>query len=587
MIAWAVEAVIASTALMLLVMIVRRPVAEHFGAQAAYALWALPALRMVMPPLMVDFGGPGPMSTVAPVSGRISDIVRDSVLMSGEPVQASATITSGAAASGSANGWIALAVLIWLVGALLFVAGHMWGYRLFRAHMLKGSTVLGDAAPGINLVSSPQANGPMAFGLRRRVIVFPQDSAERFNEDEHALALAHELAHHRRGDLIANAFALAVVSLHWWNPVAWIAYRMFRADQEVACDAQVVIEARRKGLAQVYGRALIKAATNREFAVACHLTSVDTLKRRLAMLAKKAPSARRRWTGLALIGCTMLGGLALTASGRGVAADVGKTVSAAMPEGRVKALLAAPATPASPARPAQVARLVDEQPTSAETEWTARGEAVDRAQSAVAPELPQPPAPPARGAWATPPTPPVPPVPPKAGSAWSDTAGAEARREADLAAREAERERRLAMAEAAREQRLARAEMARANHEGERERLQAQREADLARTQAERARIVAERSAMRVPQVSVTENCAGTQADHVSRTEMVDKNGRRTISINVCGEAIARNARAQAIQGLRQARLSIVNNQSLSADIRASIQRDFDHEIARLGTEHD
>jgi beta-lactamase regulating signal transducer with metallopeptidase domain len=46
MIAWAVEAVIASTALMLLVMIVRRPVAEHFGAQAAYALWALPALRM-------------------------------------------------------------------------------------------------------------------------------------------------------------------------------------------------------------------------------------------------------------------------------------------------------------------------------------------------------------------------------------------------------------------------------------------------------------------------------------------------------------------------------------------------------------
>src|SRR3546814_16541245 len=49
MIAWAFDAIIGSTLLMLLVLAVRTPVARLFGATWAYALWLLPALRLVMP----------------------------------------------------------------------------------------------------------------------------------------------------------------------------------------------------------------------------------------------------------------------------------------------------------------------------------------------------------------------------------------------------------------------------------------------------------------------------------------------------------------------------------------------------------
>lgn len=35
------------------VLLLRRPVAKHLGPQAAYALWLLPALRLVMPPLVL------------------------------------------------------------------------------------------------------------------------------------------------------------------------------------------------------------------------------------------------------------------------------------------------------------------------------------------------------------------------------------------------------------------------------------------------------------------------------------------------------------------------------------------------------
>ena len=49
MIGWAIEALAASTLLMLVVLALRGPVARRFGAQAAYMLWLLPALRMVLP----------------------------------------------------------------------------------------------------------------------------------------------------------------------------------------------------------------------------------------------------------------------------------------------------------------------------------------------------------------------------------------------------------------------------------------------------------------------------------------------------------------------------------------------------------
>ena len=47
MIGWAIEALAASTVLMLVVLALRGPVARRFGAHAAYLLWLLPALRGV------------------------------------------------------------------------------------------------------------------------------------------------------------------------------------------------------------------------------------------------------------------------------------------------------------------------------------------------------------------------------------------------------------------------------------------------------------------------------------------------------------------------------------------------------------
>ncbi len=48
-----IQTLVWTGALIALVLVLRRPVARHFGPRAAYALWALPALRLAMPPLVL------------------------------------------------------------------------------------------------------------------------------------------------------------------------------------------------------------------------------------------------------------------------------------------------------------------------------------------------------------------------------------------------------------------------------------------------------------------------------------------------------------------------------------------------------
>ena len=69
--AWLVEALIASTLLMGFVLLVRKPVQRAVGAQLAYWLWALPALRMAMPPLPAAWRE----QTMAPIAAA-SETVR-------------------------------------------------------------------------------------------------------------------------------------------------------------------------------------------------------------------------------------------------------------------------------------------------------------------------------------------------------------------------------------------------------------------------------------------------------------------------------------------------------------------------------
>ncbi|MDP5279142.1 M56 family metallopeptidase [Sphingomonas sp. DG1-23] len=303
MIGWALETFVATSLLMLLVLAVRAPVRKSFGPHMAYALWLLPVARLVLPPLPQSWRE----QAVAPVAAA-SDIVAVYFV---EPLGAAPS----AGAEGSFGLWMAV-LLVWALGAAAFLVWHLISHRRYTANLLRAARVDRTIAQGrVRVIETDAAHGPLAFGVFRKYVAFPRDFSERYDELERDLALAHELGHHVRGDLIANWVALIVLALHWFNPIAWKAFRAFRADQEMACDA-LVLAGRAQALRHAYGRAIVKSAHGGAVSAACHLHTINEVKGRLRMLSKTRQfSPTRAAAGLIGVGALSVAALGLTASG--------------------------------------------------------------------------------------------------------------------------------------------------------------------------------------------------------------------------------------------------------------------------------
>ncbi|WP_254605122.1 M56 family metallopeptidase, partial [Sphingomonas bacterium] len=299
---WIVEALIGSALLMALVLLVRGPVRRAFGPQIAYALWSLPLLRLILPPL------PSAWRTAATPIGRAGETI--TILVTAPTNVPRAAMPPDLFASPAG-----LLSLVWAIGVVAFLACHLLAHARFCRRILAAAVSVG-VEDGIHVVTSAAAPGPLAFGVWRRYVAFPADVAARYDAGERALALAHELGHHRRGDLLANWAGLAVLALHWFNPVAWIAFRAFRADQELANDARV-LAGRSPAERHAYARAIVKATqggTSR-LGSTCHLHTITDLKGRLKMLSLSPASRRRLASGAAAVGALAVAGLGLTASG--------------------------------------------------------------------------------------------------------------------------------------------------------------------------------------------------------------------------------------------------------------------------------
>jgi bla regulator protein blaR1 len=296
MTAWAIDTAIGVTLVMLLVLAVRRPVARHFGAGWAYALWLLPLLRMLMPP--IDLFGNAAASL-------------PSYTMILLPSAEAAVPAADAAA---AIDWLALLVAVWLGGAGAFALWQQSTYSAFVMSLGPGRCSQPPQHGGVPVVECDAVEGPVAIGFLKRRIVVPPDFIARYSPAERRLALDHELTHHRRGDLWWNLAALAVLALNWFNPVAWLAFRAFREDQELACDAAVTarISPQRR---QDYARALVKAASAPGQIATCPLNHVGQLKERLRMMREHRLSRSRTAGGLTALFVLAGTGFAIAAPG--------------------------------------------------------------------------------------------------------------------------------------------------------------------------------------------------------------------------------------------------------------------------------
>lgn len=144
--------------------------------------------------------------------------------------------------------WGAVAMLLWLSGMAIMLLCGLVSYLLLR-YRLRRSVLLRD-----NIFQSEQVISPFILGFWRPHIYVP------FGLEEHTLelVLAHERYHLRRRDHWVKLAAYLLLTLHWFNPLCWVAFRLMGKDMEMSCDEHVL--AQRQHSCKPYCNALLTFA---------------------------------------------------------------------------------------------------------------------------------------------------------------------------------------------------------------------------------------------------------------------------------------------------------------------------------------
>jgi beta-lactamase regulating signal transducer with metallopeptidase domain len=266
----------------------------------SYCLWAVAAFRLVFPfPLesvlsLIPFGAqpipadialrPVPRIDIGipPVNNSVS-----ALLPAAEPA-ASVTPLQIATFFGA---------YLWLFGAAAMLLYGVLSYLRLKRN-LRGAADLGDAVFEAEGIPSP-----FVLGILKPRIYLPPGLYGR----ERAYILLHERTHIRRGDHLVKLGAYGILCLHWFNPLAWLAFALMGVDMEMSCDERVL---RETGLSakKDYSLSLLALQSRRLLGGSPLAFSEGGLKRRIQNVLKlRQPSRIAVTLGFALVALLSVG----------------------------------------------------------------------------------------------------------------------------------------------------------------------------------------------------------------------------------------------------------------------------------------
>ena len=158
--------------------------------------------------------------------------------------------------SGAANPGMSLVTLgayIWLLGAVVMLIYGVVSYMILK-RKLRGSTLIEN-----NIYEAENIKSPFVLGIIRPEIFLPTG----LSADEYEYIVLHEQVHIRRRDHVVKFAAYFILALHWFNPLAWVAFLMMSADMEMSCDERVLKELKPEVKAE-YSRSLVAFTAKRQ-----------------------------------------------------------------------------------------------------------------------------------------------------------------------------------------------------------------------------------------------------------------------------------------------------------------------------------
>ncbi|NIM71014.1 MAG: M48 family metalloprotease, partial [Xanthomonadales bacterium] len=161
--------------------------------------------------------------------------------------------------------------IAWALGCLLLAARLVVGHARARRLVAESRAMTDRQALGaraelcaeagvrreVGLRVSGSVGAPVLYGVKRPTILLPEDWVESLAAEDLRALLAHEVAHVRRGDCLANLVQRICEIPAFFHPAVWLASRRIALAREELADGWALS----RGVdARGYARSLAAAA---------------------------------------------------------------------------------------------------------------------------------------------------------------------------------------------------------------------------------------------------------------------------------------------------------------------------------------
>lgn len=306
----------------LVVLAVTRIVLENAPRKYAYALWAVVLLRLLCPVTVETpfspLAAPRVMTTApvtedfpAPRAWEEAFPAQDAGLPTSTPEYTfePAPVTALSVWRFIVQNRHAIAVWVWLLGGLGLLAYSALSLLRLRRRLVGAVPLAGED----RVFRADHIPSPFVLGIFRPKIYLPSGLAE----SELDYVLLHERTHIRRLDCLTRALAWLAVSLHWFNPLVWLAFRLAGQDMELSCD-EAVLERMGRDVRGDYAQSLLRQSIKGLPAGPLSFGGGNLADRVANVMSYKKPAF---WVGAAAVIVVLCAGAAMATNQQGTHID--------------------------------------------------------------------------------------------------------------------------------------------------------------------------------------------------------------------------------------------------------------------------
>ena len=220
----------------------------------SYALWSVVLIRLICP-----FSIKSILSLIPQKANNISQQIVTSntpnTVVSAPPIinapQMNVDPPTQVIVTKSIN-WLFVIEILWLVGILALITYSIISFIKLKKS-LKYSLNYRD-----NIYLAQGLKSPFVMGIFSPKIYLPSN----LTQEEKGYIILHEQMHIKRFDHIIKIISFLCLSMHWFNPLVWIAFFISGKDMEMSCD-ESVIKKLGNNVKKDYSTSLLSLATGK------------------------------------------------------------------------------------------------------------------------------------------------------------------------------------------------------------------------------------------------------------------------------------------------------------------------------------